>query len=124
MDELQGHFGNLSMQKFGSHVVEHCMKISPPVARDMIINELMNDPKLPQIMLDQYGNYVIQTALRETKVKRLMLQPQLSEIPFGILTDVSLCRDPYILPLLKLLGRTLLHYRAACLGRGFYKEHT
>jgi hypothetical protein len=78
VDELEGHFGNLSMQKCGSHVVEQCLKLAPHVVRDKIINELMNDPKLPHIMLDQYGNYVIQTALRE-QGKGLMLQPQPTE---------------------------------------------
>jgi hypothetical protein len=69
VDELEGHFGNLSMQKCGSHVVEQCLKQAPHVVCDKIMNELMNDPKLPHIMLDQYGNYVIQTALKESKVK-------------------------------------------------------
>ncbi|KAJ1275932.1 hypothetical protein BS78_05G174300 [Paspalum vaginatum] len=64
VDELAGHFGNLSMQKFGSHVVEQCLKVAPQLICDRIINELMNDPKLIYIMLDQYGNYVIQTTLK------------------------------------------------------------
>ncbi|KAL6654038.1 hypothetical protein ACP70R_007503 [Stipagrostis hirtigluma subsp. patula] len=67
VDELEGHFGNLSMQKCGSHVVEYCLKLAPQPMRDMIISELMNDPKLPHIMVDQYGNYVIQTALKQCK---------------------------------------------------------
>ncbi|TVU23045.1 hypothetical protein EJB05_32775 [Eragrostis curvula] len=67
VDELEGHFGNLSMQKCGSHVVEQCLKLAPQLVRDRIIIELMNDPKLPHVMLDQYGNYVIQTALKESK---------------------------------------------------------
>ncbi|WVZ50930.1 hypothetical protein U9M48_002135 [Paspalum notatum var. saurae] len=65
VDELSCHFGHLSMQKFGSHVVEQCLKLAPPLLCDRIINELMNDPKLVYIMLDQYGNYVIQTALKQ-----------------------------------------------------------
>jgi hypothetical protein len=68
VDELEGHFGNLALQKSGSHVVEHCLKLVPQAVRDRIINELVNDPKLPHIMLHQYGNYVIQTALKEFKV--------------------------------------------------------
>ncbi|XP_062198068.1 pumilio homolog 12-like [Phragmites australis] len=67
VDALEGHFGTLSMQKCGSHVVEYCLKLAPQLVCDRVINELMNDPKLPHIMLDQYGNYVIQTALKQCK---------------------------------------------------------
>ncbi|XP_062182873.1 pumilio homolog 12-like [Phragmites australis] len=67
VNELEGHFGYLSMQKCGSHVVEHCLKLAPHLMRDKIIIQLMNDPKLLYIMLDQYGNFVIQTALRQCK---------------------------------------------------------
>lgn len=73
MDELAGHFGNLSMQKCGSHVVEHCLKLAPRLICDRIINELMHDPKLLDIILDQYGNFVIQTALKQCQVKILYL---------------------------------------------------
>ncbi|RLM57919.1 hypothetical protein C2845_PM18G09930 [Panicum miliaceum] len=65
VDELAGHVGNLSMQKCGSHVVEHFLHQAPQLMCDRIINELMNDPKLPQIIIDQYGNFVIQTALKQ-----------------------------------------------------------
>ncbi|KAL5204110.1 hypothetical protein ABZP36_008981 [Zizania latifolia] len=67
VNELQGHFGYLSMQKCSSHVVENCLKRAPQLDQERIIKELMNDPKLLHIMLDPYGNYVIQTALKECK---------------------------------------------------------
>ncbi|KAF0896701.1 hypothetical protein E2562_027046 [Oryza meyeriana var. granulata] len=67
VNELEGHFGYLSMQKCGSHVVENCLKQAPQLDRERIIHELMADPKLPHIMADQFGNFVIQTALKECK---------------------------------------------------------
>lgn len=67
VDELEGHFGYLSIQKCGSHVVENCLKRAPQHMRDKIIQELINDPKLQHIMVDQYGNFVIQTALEHCK---------------------------------------------------------
>ncbi|KAF7016660.1 hypothetical protein CFC21_030209 [Triticum aestivum] len=67
VDELEGHFGYLSIQKCGSHVVENCLKRAPQHMRDKIIKELINDPKLQHIMVDQYGNFVIQTALEHCK---------------------------------------------------------
>lgn len=69
LDQLQGRFGDLSMQKYSSNVVEKCLKLARDIGRAKIIRELMNSYDLPQIMLDQYGNYVIQSALRECKVK-------------------------------------------------------
>ncbi|KAL6851920.1 hypothetical protein ACP4OV_020105 [Aristida adscensionis] len=65
LDKLEGHYGYLSMQKCSSNVVEKCLKEAREPKRAKIINELMNDPKLLHILIDQYGNYVIQTALRE-----------------------------------------------------------
>lgn len=59
------------MQKCGSHVVEHCLKLAPTLMCDRIIDELINDPKLPHIIIDQYGNFVIQTALKQCQVKIL-----------------------------------------------------
>uniref|UniRef100_A0A6V7QYC8 PUM-HD domain-containing protein n=1 Tax=Ananas comosus var. bracteatus TaxID=296719 RepID=A0A6V7QYC8_ANACO len=67
LDQLQGRFGDLSMQKYSSNVVEKCLKLARDIGRAKIIRELMNSYDLPQIMLDQYGNYVIQSALRECK---------------------------------------------------------
>ena len=72
VDELQGHFGYLSMQKCGSHVVENILRRAPQHKRDQIIDELMNDPKLLHIMVDQFGNFVIQTALEHCKVNTVL----------------------------------------------------
>jgi hypothetical protein len=68
LDKLEGHYGYLSMQKFSSNVVEKCIKEAHEPKRVKIIHELISDPKLLHILLDQFGNYVIQTALRECEV--------------------------------------------------------
>jgi len=65
LDKLEGHYGYLSMQKCSSNVVEKCLKYTQEPKRAKIIHELINDPKLPHILVDQFGNYVIQTAFRE-----------------------------------------------------------
>jgi hypothetical protein len=57
------------MQKCSSNVVEKCLKEAQEPKRAKIILELISDPKLQNILLDQYGNYVIQTAFRECEVK-------------------------------------------------------
>jgi hypothetical protein len=59
------------MQKFSSNVVEKCLKEACKPKRTKIIHEIINDPKLPHILVDQFGNYVIQTAFRHCEVKTL-----------------------------------------------------
>ncbi|KAM0851455.1 hypothetical protein ACQ4PT_052407 [Festuca glaucescens] len=65
LDKLEGYYGYLSMQKYSSHVVETCLKEAHEPIRLEIIHELINDPRLINILLHEYGNYVIQTALKE-----------------------------------------------------------
>ncbi|XP_077229986.1 pumilio homolog 12-like [Tasmannia lanceolata] len=61
---LQGVYAQLSMQKCGSHIVEKCIK-SPEI--QLVIDDLVKSNKLEQVARDQYGNYVIQTALKRAK---------------------------------------------------------
>ncbi|KAG8048699.1 hypothetical protein GUJ93_ZPchr0009g322 [Zizania palustris] len=63
LNKLEGHYAYLSMQKSSSNVVEKCLKLAHEPKRAKIIHELINDPKLLHILIDPYGNYVIQTAL-------------------------------------------------------------
>ncbi|KAJ0810439.1 putative armadillo-like helical, pumilio domain-containing protein [Helianthus annuus] len=67
LDQLEGNYGDLAMQKYSSNVVEKCLKYAREECRVCIVNELMNNPRLDQIMQDPYGNYVIQAALRSSK---------------------------------------------------------
>ncbi|KAK3409650.1 hypothetical protein EUGRSUZ_J01757 [Eucalyptus grandis] len=63
LDQLEGRYGDLSMQKYSSNVVEKCLKCSIAEGPRRVIQELIDDPRLDQIMQDAYGNYVIQAAL-------------------------------------------------------------
>ncbi|CAH1441497.1 unnamed protein product [Lactuca virosa] len=67
LDQLEGNYGDLAMQKYSSNVVEKCLKYAREERRICIVNELMGNPRLDQIMQDPYGNYVIQAALRSSK---------------------------------------------------------
>lgn len=124
MDELAGHIGHLSMQKSGSHVVEHCIMQAPQLMSDRIVNELKNDPRLLQIIIHEYGNYVIQTVLRHCQVK-IPPHPQPKEFHMqSLLKGCLISRVNGMLPLSKLSDRTLLHCGATCMGRGFSQRHT
>ncbi|KAM5588897.1 pumilio [Rosa sericea] len=62
--ELRELYIQLSQQKGGSHVVEKCLNSSGMVH---VVSVLLKYEKLWQVARDQYGNYVIQTALKTTK---------------------------------------------------------
>ncbi|XP_022761039.1 pumilio homolog 12-like [Durio zibethinus] len=62
--KLKGYYAKLSMQKGGSHVVEKCLRSS---GMDHVVHEFLQSNQLFQVAKDRYGNYVLQTALRETK---------------------------------------------------------
>lgn len=67
LDRLEGNYADLSMQKFSSHVVEKCLKYAGDEHRTRLIQEVIENPRLDQIMQDPYGNYVIQVALNQSK---------------------------------------------------------
>jgi hypothetical protein len=53
---LAGHFGELSMQKFSSNVVEKCLKLGGlEELRQGIIRELVASPLLPRMLQDRCG---------------------------------------------------------------------
>ncbi|KAF8107911.1 hypothetical protein N665_0116s0116 [Sinapis alba] len=56
---LDGHYVQLSCDKFGSHVVQNCLETRQFNSR-RIINELISD--IDSVLVDRFRNYVIQTA--------------------------------------------------------------
>ncbi|KAK9289370.1 hypothetical protein L1049_007525 [Liquidambar formosana] len=67
LNQLEGNYGYLSMQKYSSNVIEQCLSNAGEEQLSRIIEELINNSQLDQIMQDVYGNYVIQTALNHSK---------------------------------------------------------
>ena len=67
---LQGHYVSLSQERGGSHVVEKCLR---SCGKEYVVMEFLrcNEIDLGLIASDQYGNFVLQTALREIKVRAL-----------------------------------------------------
>ncbi|KAJ7946398.1 Pumilio-12-like protein [Quillaja saponaria] len=75
--QLKRHYLNLSTKKGGSHVVERCLN---SCGMKYVIEEFLKSDKLGHIVKDQYGNYVIQTALKATKAKALQKDGPDSEL--------------------------------------------
>jgi hypothetical protein len=57
------YFASLSANKFSSNVMEKCLSIARDQLRDTFITELIAQEHLPQLLQDQFANYVLQTAL-------------------------------------------------------------
>jgi len=63
--QLEGNLVELSVQKFSSNVVEKCFQKAEPELRCKLIAELISRPDMiRRLLLDSFGNYVIQRALQ------------------------------------------------------------
>ncbi|CAN8253013.1 unnamed protein product [Cochlearia groenlandica] len=67
LEQLEGNYTELSMQKCSSNVVEKCLKLADDKHIGSIIGELISYGGFDQVMLDPYGNYVVQAALKLSK---------------------------------------------------------
>ncbi|XP_066356180.1 putative pumilio homolog 8, chloroplastic isoform X2 [Miscanthus floridulus] len=65
--QFEGKYIHLSMQKFSSNVVERCLKVFKEVDKAKIILEILATPHLEQLLQHPYANYVIYSALQNSK---------------------------------------------------------
>lgn len=68
VSQFKGNYVQLSMQKFSSHVVEKCLKVFDEDDQATIILELLSVSQFEQLLQHPYANYVIQSALQNSKV--------------------------------------------------------
>ncbi|KAL9306995.1 putative pumilio 8 [Arabidopsis thaliana] len=97
--QLKGHYVELSMQKFSSHMVERCLTHCPE-SRPQIVRELISVPHFDILIQDPYANFVIQAALAVTKGS---LHATLIEVirPHSILRNNPYCKRIFSRNLLK-----------------------
>ncbi|XP_072973565.1 putative pumilio homolog 8, chloroplastic [Typha angustifolia] len=65
--QFQGRYVSLSTQKFSSNVVEKCLKVFGNGRRAGIIYELLEAPHFERLLQDPFANYVILSALENSK---------------------------------------------------------
>ncbi|XAR48398.1 hypothetical protein NMG60_11031217 [Bertholletia excelsa] len=65
--QLEGSFASLSCNKYASNVVEKCLTDSGEKQSSKIIMELLRSPKITMLLVDPFGNFVIQSALSVSK---------------------------------------------------------
>lgn len=73
---------NYSKQKYSSNVVEKCFEKCEQKLCDKLIKEINNNKVIPSLLLDKYGNYVIQKALQraDEDSKKEMLMKMSSQM--------------------------------------------
>eukprot|EP00567_Pseudictyota_dubia_P014138 CAMPEP_0197437644 /NCGR_PEP_ID=MMETSP1175-20131217/4842_1 /TAXON_ID=1003142 /ORGANISM="Triceratium dubium, Strain CCMP147" /LENGTH=954 /DNA_ID=CAMNT_0042967221 /DNA_START=306 /DNA_END=3170 /DNA_ORIENTATION=- len=62
-ESVAGKVCLLAIQKFSSNVMEKCLERSTDRVREQYLNELSDRDKIRELMMDPFGNYVIQRAL-------------------------------------------------------------
>ncbi|KAI3896048.1 hypothetical protein MKX03_031992 [Papaver bracteatum] len=88
---LKGHFETLSTNKFSSHLVEKFLKESDDeFVIKFIIDELIHKSNTLMLLQDQYGNFVIQSAVNVAKVSMFNLIVNVIEMHYQ-----SLRNHPY-----------------------------
>ena len=63
---FKGHFFNLSLEKYASNVIERCIEKNEDILNDYI-NEIISSNCIYDVMKSNYGNYVIQKAIKLAK---------------------------------------------------------
>ena len=71
LKQLEGEFMPIACNKYGSNVVEKFLESGEEIS-SRIIMELVGDSNAAMILLDPFGNYVIQSALAVAKVSSLL----------------------------------------------------
>ncbi|KAK3011705.1 hypothetical protein RJ639_011655 [Escallonia herrerae] len=69
--QLKWSYVSLSCNKYASNVVEKCLVDSGEEHSTEIINELLKSPNASMLLVDPYGNFVIQSALSVSTVSLL-----------------------------------------------------
>ncbi|KAL6960278.1 hypothetical protein U1Q18_043136, partial [Sarracenia purpurea var. burkii] len=65
--QLKGSYVSLSCNKYASNVVENCLIKAEEEQASQIILELLSSPKVSILLVDPFGNFVIQKALSVSK---------------------------------------------------------
>jgi hypothetical protein len=65
---LRNHYVALAKNKYGSNVVEWCLRVFNEGERSVIVNELIYYPHFRDLVTDEFANFTISTALEICKV--------------------------------------------------------
>ncbi|KAI1139562.1 ARM repeat-containing protein [Hypoxylon sp. FL0543] len=91
IQQFRGNISQLSRHKFSSNVMEKCLRCGSDASKDMMVNEILVPGELERLLRDNFGNYVVQTALEHcTYQKKVALVeairpiiPHVKTTPYG-----------------------------------------
>ena len=63
-EALRSHLSELCIQKYSSNVLENCFERAPDEVRSQYVMELVHCERLPNLIKNGFGNYVIQKSLK------------------------------------------------------------
>jgi hypothetical protein len=69
LTQFEGSYMALSCNKYGSNVVEKCLLTTSEDQSTQIILELLSNPGASMLLVDPFGNFVIQKALSVSQVR-------------------------------------------------------
>lgn len=62
-ESVVGQVNLLAIQKFSSNVMEKCLERCSDSVKELYLSELSNTERIRELMMDPFGNYVVQRAL-------------------------------------------------------------
>ncbi|KAJ0009780.1 hypothetical protein Pint_33749 [Pistacia integerrima] len=71
LSQLAGSYFTLSLSKYASNVVEKCMNFATEEQLTAIVSEIIHHPDILDLMLNNFGNFVIQSAWKRCKGRPL-----------------------------------------------------
>ncbi|CAN6195738.1 unnamed protein product [Urochloa humidicola] len=96
---LRNHYVELAKSKYGSNVVEWCLRVFHDGERLAIINELIYNPQFRDLITDEYANFTISTALEICKY------PLRNILANAILSQNIIIRNQHCTKIFSLLAR-------------------
>ena len=82
----KGHFFKLSLEKYASNVIERCIEKDEEILNEYI-DEIVNSNCIFDVMKSNFGNYVIQKALKLAKGKNK------NKLVFSAAKDINKLND-------------------------------
>lgn len=69
LSQLAGNYFSLSLSKYASNVVEKCLNFATEEQLTAIVSEIVHHPDILVLMLNNFGNFVIQKVWEHCKVR-------------------------------------------------------
>ncbi|KAJ1289479.1 hypothetical protein BS78_02G167300 [Paspalum vaginatum] len=96
---LRNHYVTLAKNKYGSNVVECCLRVFNERLRSAIVNEFIRYPHFRDLVTDQFANFALSTALETCKF------PLRNTLASAILSQNIIFRNQHCTKIFSLLAK-------------------